>query len=239
MRRSAAGFLVLAASLCAPASARGQLASDLRGDWSDAANPNGLWTYRQGTAALTAGTWTDDFAPQPAWVGAFPAVWLRAQSTTGLDVQVGDVVTHSGNGANVVWTSPGDGTVDISGGAWMLRDIGRSNDWFLRKNGVLLSSGSLSSGDPFDRAHPFDLDAGSGGALDGIPVGLGDQIELSFVNTSASGDYNGVNLTYTLTPVPEPSGTLVTVLAAGTATGAAYRRFKNKRNTGSKSPTAG
>src|SRR5262245_52167603 len=71
---------------------------DLRVDWSDTSNPNGAWAYRQGSSPLPAGTWAFDFSAQPAWTGAngFPGpVWLRAQSTAGFDVQVGDIVTHT------------------------------------------------------------------------------------------------------------------------------------------------
>jgi len=222
MRPSFGGIPLLLLGLCAPV-APAQVTSSLRGDWSDTANPNGVWAYRQGDAALNTGTWNSDFTPQLAWTGTFPTVWLRAQSTVSFDVQIGDVVTHTANSANVRWTSPGDGVVDVAGGAWMLRDIGRSNDWSLLKNGVPLSSGSLFSGDPYDRAHPFDLDAGSGGALEAIPVSVGDQFDFYLVQTSASGDYVGVDLTYSLTPVPEPGGILV-VLALVGATAGGLRR---------------
>jgi hypothetical protein len=154
------GLLVLAA----PAAA--QSVYDLRLDWSDVANPNGVWAYRQSTGLLSSGTWSSDFSAQPAWLGIFPTMWLRAQSTAGLDVQVGDIVTHTANGgnpiSNVVWTSPSGGVIDIAGGVWMLRDIGRSDDWFIRHNGTLLSMGSLFSGDAFNRSNPFDLDSGTG-----------------------------------------------------------------------------
>jgi hypothetical protein len=54
-------------------------------------------------------------------------------------------------------------------------------------------------------------------------VSVGDQLELYFVQTSASGDYVGVDLTYTLSPVPEPGGILV-VLAFVGATAGGIRR---------------
>ncbi len=198
-------------------------------DWSDAANPNSVWAYRQGVTNLSSGTWAFDFTSQPAWLGANPAVWFRAQSTAGFDVQVGDVVTHSSSGAsplvNVTWTSPNGGTIDIIGGVWMIRDIGRAGTWLLRHNGSLLSQGSLSSGDPFNRANPFNLDAGSGGALDNLTVSAGDVIELSFQATG-TGDYNGVNLAITLTAVPEPSALLLGGLAATALGCMAVRRMK-------------
>ena len=195
---------------------------DLKTDWSDASNPNGVWRYRQGTTVLSSSTWAFDFTAQPAWLGGTPAVWLKTQSTAGFDVVVGDVVTHTATNTNpltnTVWTSPAAGTIDINGGVWMIREIGRSNDWFIRHNGSLLSSGSLSSGDPFNRASPFDLDTGSGGVLNNIAVNAGDQIEISFQTTgNLAGDYVGVNFGIILTAVPEPGSLALMGLAASAA----------------------
>lgn len=207
---------------------------NLGSDWSDVSNPNGVWGYRQGTTLLSSGTWSFDFTPQTAWLGGIPAVWLKAQSTAGFDVAVGDVVTHTATTTNpltnIVWTSPVAGTIDINGGVWMIRDIGRANNWFVRHNGSLLSSGSLSSGDPFNRASPFNLDAGSGGVLNSIAVIAGDQIELSFQTTgNLAGDYVGVNLGIILTAVPEPGSlALMGLAAAGVALGA-WRKCRQKR----------
>jgi hypothetical protein len=62
--------------------------------------------------------------------------------------------------ANVTWTSPINGVVDISGAVWMGRDIGRANDWRLYLNGGLLTGGSIWSGDPYSRASPFTFESG-------------------------------------------------------------------------------
>src|SRR5439155_8718349 len=64
-------FLVgLAWQICGEV-AQGQV-YDLRTNWSDLANPNGVWTYREGSNALphvaswqsSLGGWT---SPQPGW----------------------------------------------------------------------------------------------------------------------------------------------------------------------------
>jgi len=91
---------------------------------------------------------------------------------------------------NVIWTSPINGIVDVTGNAWMTRDIGRSNQWILKLNGITLSSGNISSGDPYSRANPFEFINGSGGpsALAGIPVSVGDVFRLDIVKTSGPGD---------------------------------------------------
>ena len=133
------------------------------------------------------------------------------------DWQFGDIVTHStdnfngiGSGpSNVIWTSPLNGNIDVSGAIWMGRDIGRGNHWDLSLNGISLTSGDIFSGDPFNRSNPFDFSAGSGGAavLNQISVAAGDVLMLQVTRTSGPGDYAGVNLT--ITASPEPSTIIV------------------------------
>jgi hypothetical protein len=210
-------------------SVQAQITYDLRNDWSDTANPNGVWSYRQGTTPLTSGTWAFDFTSQPAWLGTNPASLFRTQSTAGFDVQVGDIVLHSANAeaplVNVAWTSPSAGTVDVSGGVWMIRDIGRSNNWLLSHNGVQISSGALASGDPFNRSNPFDLNAGSGGIINDLSVQSGDIIQLAFQQTTGGvGDYIGANLIINFTPVPEPSTFTFLVLGLGLVSYRAHGR---------------
>jgi len=123
------------------------------------------------------------------------------------DWLAGDVIVHttdsaSGAGAgpaNLVWTSPFSGTVNISGAVWLARDIGRSATWTLWVNTTPITGGSLSSGDPYSRAVPFNFGSGSGGpsALNNISVSVGSTIKLEFVTTSTYGDYTGVNFTIT------------------------------------------
>ena len=191
---------------------------DLAADWSDATNPNGEWTYREGANALpSVPDWTPLLSPvvQPAWApsvtsGNFLPAWFKSTTSATsnnpeLDFVAGDVVVvstdlsnGSANGpANVIWTSPINGAIDVSGSVWMLRDIGRSNRWELLHNGVPLSSGDIFSGDPFDRSSPFNFADGSGGpgVLKAIPVSVGDVIQLDIVRTSGFGDFVGVNLT--------------------------------------------
>ena len=76
----------------------------------------------------------------------------------------------------------------------------------LLHNGQSVTSGAISSGDPFDRDNPFDFANGSGGpsVLDDIAVSVSDVIELRIARTSISGDLVGVNLTVTPAPIEEP-----------------------------------
>jgi len=195
---------------------------DLKSDWSDVTNPAGSWSYREGSNALPhANDWqglAGDFTGmQPAWARAetgntnLPA-WMKIVSPAGItnDWQLGDIVTHStddfngvGSGlSNVIWTSPLHGTIDVSGGVWMGRDIGRGNLWDISKNGISLTGGAIFSGDPYSRSSPFLFSAGSGGptVLNQIPVAVGDVLRLQITRTSAPGDYAVVNLTVTATP---------------------------------------
>lgn len=199
---------------------------DLRGDWSDASNPEGPWRLLEGANTLPhVNAWANAFgeftSPQPAWARSeggntyLPAWYKCASAPTNpnvFDLQVGDVVVHTTDDANgigsgaasVVWTSPVSGTVDVSGAVWMCRDIGRSNDWFLYHNSTLLTQGNVASGDAYNRATPMPLSAGSGGAevLRDLEVAAGDTIRLELVNSSTYGDNVGVNLAVSI-PIPE------------------------------------
>jgi hypothetical protein len=223
---------------------------DLNADWSDVSNSNGVWTYREGTNTLPhVAAWqglSGDFdTPQPAWApnatgSSNLPPWFKSSAIVGLphphDWQIGDVLTHStdgfngiGNGAsNVIWTSPVVGTATISGNVWMGRDISRSNHWALYHNGSLLTEGDISSGDPYNRASPFDFANGSGGplVLQDIPVSAGTVFELRITRTSVPGDYAGVN--FTVTTIPEPA---TAILAVACAAAFSIRRGKRRQLT--------
>jgi hypothetical protein len=237
-----------------PLRSYGGLIADLHGDWSDTSNPNttanGIWTYREGTNALPlVNDWTPlgATAPQPAWApgnddGNFlPAIF---RSTTDLfDWQTGDVIVHSTdptNGSasstvNVVWTSAISTTVNLDGAAWMVRDLGRGNDWRLLLNGDVLSTGHIQSGDGFSRSAPFSFQNGSGGsaALANLSLTVGDQISLEVVKTSVNGDFVGVNLSITSVPEPSSFGLLIIAGIAVTRRSVA-RRCDGRRAEGPK-----
>ena len=139
----AVGAIFLAAAISGYAST----VYDLNTDWSDAANPNGPWTYRQGTTALPSqANWLPGqfSGVQPAWAVAASGLnhvsaWLKSSATplfnvADLDFQIGDVLVHTQDGsgpglgpANVIWTSPITGVADITGSVWLARNIGRGS----------------------------------------------------------------------------------------------------------------
>lgn len=214
---------------------------DVKADWSDASNPNGVWSYCEGANPLPhvtswqsgLGGWS---SAQPGWAESENGsdrlpFWFRSNGTETFvhDYLEGDIVVHTqddtngaGNGqANLRWTSPISGIADVAGAVWMGRDIGRSNDWKIYLNNTLLTSGSLASGDVYSRASPFDLATGSAGAavLQDIAVNVGDVIRLQLERTGQSGDFVGINFSVETT-VPEPA----TLLLLGGAAVAANRR---------------
>ena len=193
----------------------------LGANWSDAANPNGTWTYRQGSFALPSVP-NFDFAgsvamkPQPAWApsntaGEYLPPWFKIRSTvTGFDSDVGDVLVHStdeSNGANsgvanVTWISPGAGTVTLSGGLWEVRNIGRSNKWQITQNGTSVASGQLLSGDGHGRSNPERFDKSA------ITVKKDDVFQLTITRLTNSGDLVGVDWSIQFTPTVPPECTL-------------------------------
>ena len=202
---------------------------NLASGWSDASNPNGVWTYREGTNALPSDSdWTPGAFPftQPAWApgNATPIIpaWFLAAGAAN-EWQAGDVIVHTtdpGNGpgeglANVIWTSPGAGTVDIAGSLFEGRQLSRTQFWSVYDNSTDLTDGTLLMDGTYVRATPQNLLSGSGGsaAVTGIAVQAGDTIELVFSN-GGTGDFVGVNLSidYTQGAVPEPSTALLASL---------------------------
>jgi hypothetical protein len=201
---------------------------DLKADWSNSSNPNGPWSYNEGANPLLyTASWS--LGPgQDGWGESSPALpfWFRATSAPmGQEWQVGDILVHTtddangaGNGpANVTWTSPVNGFIDISGSAWMESNFPtRGNDVRLLLNENLLMNWTLSGSDPYSRANPFNFDNGSlagPNALDGIPVAAGDVVRLEYARNSTFGYFVGTELTITGT-IPEPSS-LTLMAAAG------------------------
>jgi hypothetical protein len=185
---------------------------DLRANWSDADNPHGTWSYRDGTVPMTAvgdvqpGAW--EF-PQRAWVRYGPAqdefaAWFMSNGSEAFSHEwsTGDIVCHTGHRetqprgvASVAWTSPLDGTVVLTGGVWPGSPILASTpqSWslwheFVRLAGqTTLSSGSRSAPVPFLTAtlDPISLDVVRGEAV---------RLEIEPRDSNGAGDYVGVTM---------------------------------------------
>jgi hypothetical protein len=223
---------LLALTLALPAAAQNY---DLKADWSDTQNPNGPWSFRQGTALLPAINWFQQTfcSNNGGWSGPTGG-WALTQDGTGRiplfiksrgnetptvcggtferDWQTGDVIMHSydpssggGNGGegSVVWTSPFDGLITITGNIWHTRNIGRSNDWFVRHEyfnnnpASVIAQGTVASGGTDSRANPRTFTSGAAVPSDLVNrfVAKGDQIRLLVQRTSGSvGDFAGINM---------------------------------------------
>ena len=191
-------------------------------DWSNISNPNGPWSYNAGSNPLpfNVADWPlDEFGPsQTAWAygnvlrDTFLPGWFKSvvdPNSFGhaqpYDWLVGDVIVHSSDStgsqkygpANVTWTSPTDGIYDIYGGLWSGRDIGRSNDWKLYLDNVLLANGSVFDGDIYSRSNPDSFN------FNGVSISQGSVLRLEVVRTTNGEDFVGVN--FDINVVPEPA----------------------------------
>lgn len=195
---------------------------DLKADWNEGSNPNGVWSFTEGENLLPHVDWWQRnlggwAIAQPGWAKSedgnnrLPFYFRSNGSETfAHDFVAGDIVCHSWDPTNGVgtthgksrFTAPRPARVNMAGNTWMGRDIGRSNDWFLFVRGVQVSTGSIASGDAYSRAVPMDFSAGSGGAaaLTGHLLDTGDRIDLEYRTTSV-GDFVGINHTVTETKV--------------------------------------
>ena len=189
---------------------------DLKSDWSESTNPNGVWRYRAGTTNLVhAPDWTGTGLgyTQPVWtisttprLGAFlPAVFKATGTKTGDDYAIGDVVIHSnspGNGndtdvANVAWTAPFNAVINVSGNLWQtgLRTgpQARNNTATLHLNAVTLQQITNLAG--FSSASPASL------AVTNLPVRQGDVLALDVVRgLNTEGYLVDINLHIVATP---------------------------------------
>jgi MYXO-CTERM domain-containing protein len=239
----ATGVLAGMMTLMAVTSSASTIVYDLQTDWSNSSNPNGPWTYRQGTAALPFQPDLGDACCTPtdgiggAWApgqvsGNFLPFWAQAVADTPGYLS-GDVLVHSvsspnGNTAlgeaNVIWTAPTSGVIDITGGLWYAQwALQRSNDFTLTLGATLLAQGTVSFNDIYDRSSPLTF------ALSGLTVNAGDVLMLTVQRSAgfANGTIAGLNLTVTQTPssaVPEPSGALLAL------TGLALLRLGRRRS---------
>lgn len=177
-------------------------------DWSDERNPNPPWSYNSGPNPLPhVDDWPQgNFAcVQPGWAnGNTIPFWWRARCP-GLPSQgweTGDCLVHSGDEgqANVTWTSPIDGVIDLSGGVWMTHYFpGRANRWKLYVRDALVAQGQLSGTDAYNRANLFEYAKGADNpaALTNVRVSKGDVVKLDIARAETFGTVVGVELKIT------------------------------------------
>lgn len=250
----AAAALCLALASLAPVLA---INYDLAADWSDVVNPNGVWAYGTVSGGIFSAFPTHvpnyiNVGPaafsgnQPAWNNGTqtgnngnPQGLAKSVGNSLFDLPAGRVGGHTPvSGATalaVQWTAPGAGTIDVSGGTWMWRDLNRTETIGLSVKGNPLFSGvivperdqGITSGNPFTLAAAIAAAGGTPTALSNISVATGDT--LLFVAARGSeedfvGIDFGVQFTPAVTAVPE-AGTFVLALPAlGMVVAVAIRR---------------
>jgi hypothetical protein len=136
------------------------------------------------------------------------------------DLPIGRVEVHDNDPSNspsglgdlpagISWTSPTAGQIVISGDMWEVqRYLGRTQDWTLSVNGVAISGGVLDYSSTVTSLTPLSLASGSGGAVALTrAVSAGDVVSLDWVRAPDNpyGTNMGVDLSISLTPLPEPS----------------------------------
>ncbi len=230
-----------------PANSAAGTIYDLAGDWSDATNPNGVWSYNYdiGAPITVHQTSWDPIASgsaQPAWAfqavptaGHIPA-WFNSVGNTNIvpDAPAGTIVVHTADAANgvaglstanVTWTSPIDGMITIVGDTWLARKtLGRSDDWSILLNGSTLASGTVTSSDPYTSSNPLLFPTLT------ETVHVGDVVMFAAVKDPGSpfGEFEAVNLTIDATAVPEPASLFV-FGGLGAVTGLAVRWRRKRR----------
>ncbi len=192
---------------------------DLNRDWSDAQNPNGVWSYDQNDTPISVFQtfWWGQAGWGYLWLG--DGCIIKGSYFAGLtdpfgnvvgpafDWEPGDVMMHAlsvpygGDSTflNVKWTCPGDGTIDISGHAWdgeifPDRDIA----WVLRVAGQPVAQRDSVIGiHRTDAAAQFESNLLGRRSLKNIRVKQGDVVEFRVVTRTYYGHFVGIDETIT------------------------------------------
>jgi hypothetical protein len=216
---------MLLAAVTLSAAAQATTVYSLAADFSNLANPNGVWSFTQGAtplahfmpatqnalnAAIANGYWGtgSDLNVNTPEVALTTADGTVATQTTE-DWLAGDVIVHStnpGSGAPLFlnWTAPADGVVDYSIRAWYAHSlVNRSNDVFVTLNGSPLASGTVGLVGPGNGRSNALVFGGSG-----LGVAAGDVLAVSFVAAVGQpfGSLAGIDEVIDFTAVvPEPA----------------------------------
>ena len=244
-RASRQPVLAIVACLSAvglPAAAQAQVYS-LSGDWSDATNPTGAWSYGPGLAhyAQPSSGPANDFNTAAAngyWGSGpdfFSSPFMVKVTSNGSangayndnDFLAGDVVVHSPNsGAPVAitWTAPSAGSIALTSSVWYAHSIvTRSNDILALLNSTTIGSATVTNG--INRANQLTLANGI------FTVAAGDVLTFDFTKSAGQqfGSIAGISATINFTPtavsgVPEPAAWMTMIVGFGLIGGVVRQR---------------
>jgi hypothetical protein len=226
------------------------ITSNLTTDWSNSSNPNGVWSYDQGSTPLpfqsnlstgscfsSAVGITGGYAPGTNMGNSPPCLPAMFQATGNAanteDYLTGDIVVHSqdpSNGAGegqatIIWTAPASGTITFTGAVWYAHStVNRSDDFTLSLGANTLASGTVAFDNTYTTVGSGRTNPDDFSSSSSIAVNAGDQVDLVIQRTGGSvGALAGVQLaiTETTSNVPEPS---TAVLSLGLFAAAAMWR---------------
>jgi hypothetical protein len=242
--KSLHALLPFVTALCCTA-AQAATVYDLSGDFSNASNPNGVWSFTQGSTPLAHYASSTANAINPALANGYwgtgndlnvntPEVAKVTVngSTTGAysdaDFLTGDVILHSPNpGAGaplfINWTAPAAGTIDVSGLTWYAHSpVTRSNDVLVTLGNDTLTTGVLSNSSNNGRSNAFSY------SFSGLAVSAGTVLSVRYTPTSGQtfGSIAGLSetVTFTASPVPESSTWALMAVGLGLVASIARRR---------------
>ena len=234
--------MVAAAALAVLATPARAVVYTLAGDWSDAANPNGVWAYGPGLThyaqpgdgnalnpAAANGFWGTGptFATAPFMI----RTTANGSALTGGygdgDFLAGDVIVHAANSGAptfITWTAPGAGTIAVDSRVWYAHSpVARSADLAAFLNATTLGSATVTNG----ITRPSALTLVNAG---GLSVAAGDVVRFSFAKSPGQqfGSLSGISASIDFTPtaanaVPEPASWALLIAGFG-GIGAAMRR---------------
>ena len=208
--------------LAAPMFASAATSYNLSNDFSNISNPNGAWSFLQGTTLLTPQIPLNNGNPlYPAatsgYFGTSPDLWTNTPDVikaavngssageTNADFLAGDVIVHSPNGGDplfIVWTAPTAGTIDFTSDIWYSHSVvSRSNDVSVSLGGSSLGTAAISNSSYGDRSTPWHLSGNN------LAVIAGDTLVFAFSKSAGQSfgslDGIGVDISF-VSAVPEP-----------------------------------
>jgi len=217
------------------------LTYNLTNDWQNNSNPNGAWTYAQGSSPLpyqpnlgSSGCFggqqgiTGGYASGTQFGGDCIPAFIKAtgNSSYANSFLAGDVLIHSqdssdgaGQGqATLIWTAPVAGTISFSGAIWYAQfGVQRSNDFSIILGSTTLETGTVAYNSSVGSTRSNMLDFSSPGQLN---VTAGETLDFVLRESAGQsfGSYDGLQLGITETTAssssaPEPSA--VCLLAVG------------------------